>query len=44
VAVRFDRRNFGRAIVFYKGERMGEAKLLDFEANDRPVKRAEVQA
>ena len=44
VAVRFDRRNFGRAIVYYKGERMGEAKHLDFEANDRPAKRVEVEA
>ena len=44
VAVRFDRRSFGRAVVFYKGERMGEAKLVDFEANDRPAKRAEVDA
>lgn len=39
IAVRFDRRNRGRAIVYYKGERMGEATLLDFEANDRPAKR-----
>lgn len=35
VQVRFDRRNFNRAIVYYKGERMGQARPLDFTANDR---------
>jgi hypothetical protein len=25
-----------RIVVFYKGERMGEATRLDFLANDRP--------
>ncbi len=42
IDVRFDRNNFSRAIVYYKGERMGEAKLVDLEANDRPAKRKEV--
>ncbi len=36
VQVRFNRSNFDRAVVYYKGERMGEAKPVDFEANDRP--------
>jgi transposase InsO family protein len=27
-----------RLVVYYKGERMGEARLLDFTANDRPPK------
>jgi transposase InsO family protein len=35
VQVRFDRLRFTRAVVFYKGERMGEAKPLDRLANDR---------
>ena len=35
IQVRFDRRNFGRAIVFFKAERMGEAKPVDFVGNDR---------
>lgn len=35
VEVRFNRSNFGRAVVYYKGERMGEARPVDFEANDR---------
>jgi putative transposase len=42
VQVRFDRRSADRAVVYYKGDRMGEAKLLDAEANDRPAKRAKV--
>jgi putative transposase len=36
VQVRFNRSNFDRAVVYCKGERMGEAKSVDFEANDRP--------
>lgn len=36
VQVRFNRKNFDRAVVYYKGDRMGEAKPVDFEANDRP--------
>ena len=35
VQIRFDRLNFDRAIVYYKGERMGEARPVDFVANDR---------
>jgi putative transposase len=41
VQVRFNRLNFEKAIVFYKGERMGEAREVDFIANDRPPKRKE---
>ena len=37
--VRFDRRHFGRVIVFYKGDRMGEAKPVDLIANDRAPRR-----
>lgn len=40
VQVRFDRRTFKRAIVFYKGERMGEAKVVDLVANDRKPSKA----
>jgi putative transposase len=37
IQVRFERkRPTQRVIVFYKGERMGEARLLDPVANDRP--------
>jgi hypothetical protein len=36
IQVRFERRRpTERVIVYYKGERMGEAKLLDPVANDR---------
>jgi transposase InsO family protein len=35
IQVRFNRANPNRIIVFYKGERMGEATRLDFLANDR---------
>ena len=35
VQVRFDRKHLGRAVVYYKGERMGEARPLDRIANDR---------
>ncbi len=38
VQVRFNRKNFERAIVYYKGERMGEAMPVDFQANDRKPK------
>lgn len=41
VEVRFDRKRFGRVIVYYKGERMGEARLLDRIANDRKPKSRE---
>lgn len=43
VQIRFDRLHFERAIVYYKGERMGEARPVDFVANDRkPSKKSEV--
>ena len=35
VQIRFDRKSFKRAIVYYKGERMGEARPVDFVGNDR---------
>jgi transposase InsO family protein len=35
IEVRFDRAKPDRIVVFYKGERMGEATRLDFLANDR---------
>ena len=35
IQIRFDRRCFGRVIVYFKGERMGEAHPVDFLANDR---------
>ncbi len=36
IQVRFERKNpASRVIVYYKGERMGEARLLDMIANDR---------
>jgi hypothetical protein len=35
IQVRFDRRSLGRVIVYCKGERMGEARPVDFQANDR---------
>jgi putative transposase len=36
IEVRFNRAKPDRIVVFYKGERMGEATRLDFLANDRP--------
>lgn len=36
VQVRFDRKRFGRVVVYYKGERMGQARPVDFQQNDRP--------
>jgi transposase InsO family protein len=33
--VRFDRRNLGRVVVYFKGERQGDARPVDFVANDR---------
>ena len=36
IQVRFDRSGLSRVIVYYKGERMGEAREVDFLANDRP--------
>jgi len=35
VQIRFDRLKFERAIVYFKGERMGEARPVDFVTNDR---------
>ena len=35
VQVRFARSSFDRVIVYFKGERMGEARPVDFVANDR---------
>jgi putative transposase len=35
VQIRFDRLKFDRAIVYFKNERMGEARPVDFVANDR---------
>ncbi len=37
IEVRFDRQNFGRVVVYFKTERMGEARPVDFVANDRPA-------
>ena len=40
IQVRFQRKNpASRVVVYYKGERMGEARLLNAVANDRPPKR-----
>ena len=39
IQVRFDRSKFDRAIVYFKGERMGEARPVDFIANDRKPSR-----
>lgn len=36
IHVRFNRANPDRIVVYYKGERMGEASLLSYLANDRP--------
>jgi transposase InsO family protein len=41
VQVRFDRKHFGRVVVYYKGERMGDARPVDFFANDRAPSRQE---
>lgn len=35
IQVRFSRSNFDQAIVYYKGERMGQALEVDLVANDR---------
>jgi transposase InsO family protein len=41
VQVRFQRKDpTTRVIVYYKGERMGQARPLDLVANDRPPKRS----
>lgn len=36
IQVRYRRGHPGHVVVFYKGERIGRASLLDFFANDRP--------
>jgi transposase InsO family protein len=38
IQVRFDRKNFGsgKVIVYYKNNRIGPARIVDFTANDRP--------
>ncbi len=38
VQVCFSRMSFDRVVVYYKGERMGQASPVDFRANDRPPK------
>jgi transposase InsO family protein len=40
IQVRFDRARFDRIVVYYKQERMGEARPVDFHANDRKPKGA----
>lgn len=35
VQVRFDRKHLGRVVVYFKGERQGDARPVDFVANDR---------
>ena len=43
IQIRFERkRPAQRVIVYYKGERMGEARPLDFIANDRKPSTAKV--
>ena len=44
IQVRYSRANPERIVVFHKGERMGEATLLDFLANDRPPRKASENA
>jgi len=38
IQVRYNRAAFDKAIVYYKGQRMGEARAVDFNANDRKPK------
>jgi transposase InsO family protein len=38
IQIRFDRARPDRIVVYFKGERMGEARPVDFEANDRKPK------
>jgi len=35
VQIRFDRKRQGRVVVYFKGERQGDARPVDFVANDR---------
>lgn len=41
IGVRFNRQNVDRVVVYFKTERMGEARPVDFIANDRPPKGTE---
>ena len=45
IQIRYDRsqKDPGRVVVFYQGERMGDALPLDPTSNDRPAKRPENQ-
>jgi len=38
IDVRFNRQAIDLVVVYFKGERMGEARPVDFVANDRPAK------
>jgi putative transposase len=40
IHARFDRNNFDRVVIYFKGERMGDAHPVDLLANDRPPKGA----
>lgn len=42
IQVRFNRLNFDKLIVYYKAERMGEAKEVDFLANDRYYRKDQI--
>jgi hypothetical protein len=44
ITVRFPQLEEGLPVVYYKGERQGEASLLDFVANDRPRSLARLKA
>ena len=35
IQVRYNRLKFNRAVVYYKGQKMGDARQVDFIANDR---------
>jgi len=35
VQVRYDRNHFNKVIIYYKGQRMGQARPVDYLANDR---------
>src|SRR5687768_5785937 len=41
VQIRFDRLKFECPIVYYKGEPMGEARPVDFVANDRKPRKVQ---
>jgi hypothetical protein len=36
IQVRFDRNRFNKIVVYYKGERIGTARVVDMIGNDRP--------